>query len=69
MNPLEEIKSSFDRTMNNCRFYESKGDSLSLLNEIGCLRGLSYALEAFGECPHDELFIHLIELQQKLKAQ
>ena len=61
------MKEIFERTMKNCRFYEKSGDAASLLNEIGCLRGVAYCLEAEGCCPHSEEFLHFIELQQELK--
>ena len=62
------ILDSFNRTMNNCRFYEQEGNELSLLNEIGVLRGLAYALDAFSskDCYHSDDFIHFINRQQEL---
>ena len=61
---LEEI---FQRTENNCRYYEEKKKMNSLLNEIGVLRGISYAMESVGLCPHTEEFLRFIEVQQELK--
>lgn len=67
----EEIRKVFIRTIGNCCWYESKGDKVSLLNEIGVLRGLAYAIYAMGNvtiCPHNDIhFTYFIELQQKLK--
>lgn len=57
----------YNRTLNNCIFYENENDKLSLLNEIGVLRGVAYCLELSGECPHDDQFLHFIELQNELK--
>ena len=67
----EEIRKVFIRTISNCCWYESKGDKVSLLNEIGVLRGLGYAIYAMGDmtiCPHNDIhFTYFIDLQQKLK--
>lgn len=67
----EEIRKVFIRTIGNCCWYESKGDKVSLLNEIGVLRGLAYAIYAMGSvtiCPYNDIhFTYFIELQQKLK--
>lgn len=38
----------YTRTLNNCRFYEEQKDTPHLIAEIGCLRGLAYALGATG---------------------
>lgn len=64
----EEIRKVFIRTVGNCCWYESKGDKASLLNEIGVLRGLSYAMDNIGLCPHVNFhFMHFMSLQQELK--
>ena len=64
----EEIRKIFIRTIGNCCWYESKEDKASLLNEIGVLRGLGYAMESIGLCPHVDIhFTYFIDLQQKLK--
>ena len=34
-----------ERTENNIKFYLNQNDNMHLLNEIGCLRGLIYAIE------------------------
>lgn len=62
----EKIKELYERTLNNCKFYERENDSKHLLNEIGVLRGIAYAMEAVGECPHNEEFLHYIEKQNEL---
>ena len=61
-----ELVASFERTMNNCRVYEDEERLGHLLNEIGTLRGLAYALEAVGICPHSEEFSHYIDVSQSL---
>ncbi len=65
----EEIRKVFIRTIGNCCWYESKGDKVSLLNEIGVLRGLGYAMDSIGLCPYVDIHFtyFIIELQQKLK--
>ena len=61
-----ELVASFVRTMNNCRFYEDEERLGHLLDEIGTLRGLAYALEAVGICPHSEEFLRYIDMSQSL---
>ena len=56
----------WERTLNNCKYYERKNDMKHLLNEIGVLRGIAYVLELTGECPHTEEFFHFIEIQNEL---
>lgn len=59
----------YDRTMRNCLYYEKEGKKMALLNEIGCLRGIAYALEYHMWFNHytDSQFIRLIEIQQEMK--
>lgn len=52
----------YNRTMNNCMFYEKRNDKQHLLNEIGCLRGIAYCLEELGICVHNESYLHFIEI-------
>lgn len=61
----------YDRTMKNCLYYEKEGKKLALLNEIGCLRGIAYALECYMWFNHytDSQFIRLIEIQQEMKEE
>lgn len=61
------IYECFDRTMNNCRFYEREERNTDLLNEVGVLRGLAYALEEVGVCPLSDEFLHYIDVQNELK--
>ena len=65
-----ELTSIFYRTIRNCQFYEREKDLKKLLNEIGCLRGIAYSLEALGsDLPYnDKEFARFIDLQEKLKA-
>lgn len=37
-----------ERTANNCEFYKNKGMTEHYINEVGCLRGIMYALEEMG---------------------
>ena len=64
---IKKLKSDYERTLNNCKFYESENNTSALLNEIGVLRGLAYALETFSCLPCDKDFCHFIEIQQQLK--
>lgn len=41
----------YNRTLNNCVFYEKENDTLHLVSEIGCLRGIAYCLEEMGVYP------------------
>ncbi len=67
LSKVQGINECFDRTMNNCRFYEREGRNTDLLNEVGVLRGLAYALEEVGICPHSDEFLHYIDVQNELK--
>ena len=59
----------FDRTKRNCRSYEKEGKEIGLINEIGCLVGVAYCLQAAGFNPtEDTEFLRLINIQQELKA-
>lgn len=61
------ITEILERTINNCKTYEKKGDDASLLNEIGVLRGIAYCLEALGEDPHSPELKHYLKIQNELK--
>lgn len=64
----DRIIALYNRTKNNCLYYEKKGEEMGLLNEIGCLRGIAYCLEEVGVSPlADAEFRRLIEIQQKFK--
>ena len=62
-----EIIQVFERTLNNCRYYEKNNKTISLANEIGVLRGVAYTMEAVGLCPHTDSFLYYIDVQQKFK--
>lgn len=65
---METIRDIYIRTMNNCNFYKEIGDSASLLNEIGVLRGIAYCMEITGvPYPDFDEFKEMIETQNKLK--
>ena len=65
---METIRDIYIRTMNNCKFYKEKGDSASLLNEIGVLRGIAYCMEITGvPYPDFDEFKSMIETQNALK--
>lgn len=59
----------YNRTMNNCLFYEKEGNRKALLNEIGCLRGIAYCMEykMIYSFRNDARFIRMIELQEQMK--
>lgn len=62
----ETLEGIYKRTLNNCRFYEERKETKKLLNEIGVLRGISYACELAGICPHNEDLEHFISIQNEL---
>lgn len=45
---MEKMMELYSRTLNNCKFYEKESDTLHLIAEIGCLRGIAYCLETVG---------------------
>ena len=57
----------FERTMNNCKYYEKEKMYNHLLNEIGVLRGIAYVLELTGICPHTDEFLYFISKQEELR--
>lgn len=61
----------YERTKANCSYYEREGKRLSLLNEIGVLRGVAYCLEVMtGKLPFDDSeFMRLIDIQKEMKNQ
>lgn len=58
----------FERTLNNCRFYQEKKMCNHLLNEIGVLRGIAYVLDLTGACPHTDEFMYFINIQEELRS-
>lgn len=68
MKDIDKLNNLFERTMNNCLCYEREGKKMSLLNEIGCLRGIAYCLEELGVCAHENgEFLRMIKIQQDMK--
>lgn len=65
----DSLRGIFERTKRNCLYYERNGERMSLMNEIGVLRGVAYCMEQASICPHDEEFLRLIALQQEMKAE
>lgn len=58
----ETNRDIYNRTMNNCKFYEKENQALKLLNEIGVLRGISYCLENEGDTFFTMIMISCISL-------
>lgn len=58
----------FERTMNNCKYYDEKKMYNHLLNEIGVLRGIAYVLELTDTCPHTDEFLYFINKQEELRS-
>lgn len=63
---IRKLLKIFVRTLNNCRFYEKEKRRLFLLNEIGVLRGIAYALEAVGIHQYPGEFGHYIDVQNEI---
>lgn len=65
-NNLFEI---FERTYNNCLFYEKENNTIGLVNEIGCLRGVAYAMECLNcSFSMDDNFIRWMSYVADLKS-
>lgn len=70
----ENIVSIYNRTYNNCKFYNQQGKNKQLLNEIGALRGIVYCLsEIIGENNINNIidfpaFVEMIHKQIELLA-
>ena len=65
----ETVMDIYNRTIRNCKYYESIHDDISLINEIGVLRGIYYCLQTVGVAPEDEVVSRFFETQEKLKKQ
>jgi transcriptional regulator with XRE-family HTH domain len=65
----ETLPFIFNRTLNNCIYYEKEGTQAQLLNEIGALRGVLYCLESVGIRPQSIKMYNLFEKQQQLKEE
>ena len=68
VNIQSAIVELFDRTYNNCLWYQGRNEEYSLANETGVLRGIAYCMEVVGLCPHTDEFLHMIDVQQELKS-
>lgn len=57
----------YERTLNNCAYYESAGMERKLINEIGVLRGVAYCLEDTGNFDVvDRRFVNALETADRL---
>ena len=45
---VENEVTILERTARNCDFYKENGMTEHYINEVGCLRGIMYALEEIG---------------------
>lgn len=67
----EAIHDIFIRTMNNCDLYFRKRKMVSLANEIGVLRGISYCIELMDgvnlSMEESEKYKYYLSVQQSLK--
>lgn len=66
MATYETLIDCYNQIMSNCKYYEREQMPTCLANEIGVLRGVAYAMEMAGECPHNPDFMHFIEIQNEL---
>ena len=62
----ERFNELFDQVLNNCRQYEINNSDKHLLNEVGCLRGLMYAMEKVGLSPISEDTLHFMDKSLEL---
>ena len=49
--PDSTIPEIFNRTIENCLFYERENQVTKLKNEVQCLRGIAYCMETLGKNP------------------
>lgn len=63
----DTLLSIYERTLKNCKLYEKENKHVSLVNEIGVLRGIAYCMEIVDRCPINEEFLYYINLQEKYK--
>lgn len=59
----------YERTDRNCAYYESKNDDALLLNEIGVLRGIAYAIEELLNEEQMFKMVGLEGLEKRMKKQ
>lgn len=60
------IMELLEDTLSNCKYYEKENKIQHLLNEIGVLRGLAYALEIIGVCPHTDEIQHFMGVAHEI---
>ena len=48
MTLFEHVTSDMERVVQNCRFYQEQGNTMHLINEVGCLRGQMYIADMLG---------------------
>lgn len=65
---MKKLIALYERTLKNCRFYEAEGKEWALMNEIGCLRGILYAIEEIEPCFTFTEAIPFIEKQQEFRT-
>lgn len=65
-NIRQDLYQLYCQTLKNCEYYENENMLQCLLNEIGVLRGIGYAIEAIGDCPHSQKFLYYIALQGEM---
>lgn len=67
----KELRHIFIRTLRNCDFYLREQKMVSLANEIGVLRGISYCIDIMGgeilDPEEYEKLNYYISVQQSLK--
>lgn len=66
---MNELYKIFERTLDNCLYYEKEEMIEHLLNEIGCLRGIAYALETVGIYPYRSNFTYADEFLRLIAIQ
>lgn len=58
----------YNRTLENCQYYCANGKEWSLMNEIGCLRGIMYAMQELKVDFDYSEAARFIKLQQCMKS-
>ncbi len=63
----KRLMAIWNRTLKNCKFYEEEKKYSNLLNEIGVLRGITYAYEELTDSlPISDEFLHFIDVQNEI---
>lgn len=67
---LDNICEIYERTLNNCIFYEQENKPIHLNNEIGVLRGIYYSSETIGiHFLREDEFRHFIKVQENFRKE